>query len=111
MPAGWLAGTLARLGDTSRAAEIVRKMGDSPAPVMGRALYHLLCSETDEAADWYEKAIEQREPFALIFAPAPCNQVLRESPRWPKLAKMAAAIEPRFPKATQTALIVYARKR
>ena len=32
-------------------------------------------------------------------------------PRWPRLAKMAAALEPRLPKATQTALIVYARKR
>ena len=83
-----IAGSLAHTGDKSRAAEIIRQMGASPTPVMGRVLYHLLCSETDEAADWYEKAIEQREPFALIIAAAPCNRVLRESPRWPALAKM-----------------------
>jgi tetratricopeptide (TPR) repeat protein len=88
LPAGCLAGLLVRKGDRRRAAEIVQTMGDSPMPIMGRVLYHLLCSEADEAADWYEKVIEAREPFALIFAAAPVNRCLRESPRWPKLAKM-----------------------
>jgi len=85
---GILAGALVRIGNKSRAAEIMRLMGDSPAPLFGRVLYHLLCSETDAAADWYERTIEQREPFALIFAAAPVNKPLRESPRWAKLAKM-----------------------
>jgi hypothetical protein len=51
-------------------------------------LYHLLCEETDAAADWYAKMIELREPFAIVFASAPIVKVLRESPRWPALAKM-----------------------
>jgi len=37
---------------------------------MERAIEHdplnLLCSETEPAADWYERAIEQRDPFALV---------------------------------------------
>ena len=63
-------------------------MGEAPLPVWGRVEYHLLGSELDAAADWYEKMIEQREPFAVIFASAPNVKALRESPRWPKLAKM-----------------------
>lgn len=30
---------------------------------------------------------------------------------WPRLARAVAAVEPRLPKATQTALVIYARKR
>ncbi len=63
-------------------------MGDAPLPLIGRVLYHVLCLEMDAAADWYERRIEQREPFAVIFADGPICRPLRESPRWPKLAKM-----------------------
>jgi hypothetical protein len=42
----------------------------------------------DAAADWYEKAVAQRELFAIIFASAPMIKDLRLTPRWPKLAKM-----------------------
>ena len=85
---GILAGALVRIGNKSRAAEIVRLMGDSPAPLFGRVLFHLLCSEPDAAADWYERAIEQREPVAALNASAGFLKPLRASPRWPKLAKM-----------------------
>ena len=34
----------------------------------GAGLYHLVRREGDFAADWYEKAIEEREPFAVIYA-------------------------------------------
>jgi hypothetical protein len=30
-----------------------------------------LCSEIDAAADWYEKMILGRDPFAVVFAAAP----------------------------------------
>jgi len=87
-PIGLLAGALVRAGDKVRAAELIRQMGESPLPGWGRVLYHLLSSEIDAAADWYEKMIEQREPFAIIFARAPVCKELRESPRWPRLARM-----------------------
>jgi hypothetical protein len=63
-------------------------MGDRPNPVWGRINYHLLCSEIDAAADWYERAIQERDPFAVVFASIPWGKDLRESPRWPRLAKM-----------------------
>jgi len=85
---GMLAGLLVRTGENLRAAELLRQMGDAPPSAFGRVLYHLICSEIDEAADWYEKAIEQREQFAIVFALAPITQELRESHRWPRLASL-----------------------
>ena len=49
--------------------------------------YHLLCSEIDAAADWYERAIQERDPFAVAFACIPYDKGLRESLRWPRLAR------------------------
>jgi TolB-like protein/predicted Ser/Thr protein kinase/Tfp pilus assembly protein PilF len=85
-PRGILAGTLFQLGEKERAAELIREMGDTPLPVWGRVLYHLLASELDAAADWYEKMIEHREPFAVLFARSPLTEPLRQSPRWQKIA-------------------------
>lgn len=87
-PTGMLAGALARVGEKTRAGELIRQMGNEPLPVLGRVIYHVLCSEMDAAADWYEKMIEVRDPFAVIFADGPLFKPLRESPRWPKLARM-----------------------
>jgi hypothetical protein len=36
-------------------------MGDAPLPVWGRVLYHLLCSEIDAAADWFETMLRWRK--------------------------------------------------
>ena len=87
-PLGLLAGTLLQLGEKDRAAELIREMGDTPLPVWGRVLYHLLASELDAAADWYEKMIEHREPFAVLFARSPLTEPLRRSPRWSKIAAL-----------------------
>lgn len=88
MPAGVLAAACIRAGEMDRAVEVLREMGDSPTPPWGRVEYHLFCGEIDAAADWYEKSIEQRDPFAVVFASAPIGKDLRHSPRWPRLAKM-----------------------
>jgi serine/threonine-protein kinase len=88
MPTGVLAGALACVGEKSRARELVREMGETPLPLWGRVEYHLLCSEIDEAADWYEQMIEQRDPFAIVFAHAPVGRALRQNARWSKLAGM-----------------------
>jgi tetratricopeptide (TPR) repeat protein len=85
---GMLAGALVRVGDKTRAERLIREMGEVPRPIFGRVLYHVLCSETEPAADWYERAIEQRDPFALVFANGPLGSTFRQSARWPKLARM-----------------------
>jgi len=88
MPAGLLAGTLIHLEDRTRAEVLIREMGETPRPLIGRVLYHVLCSDVDQAADWYERAINARDPFALVFAATPLVADLRQSPRWWKLARM-----------------------
>jgi eukaryotic-like serine/threonine-protein kinase len=85
---GLRAGLLVQAGEKARAEEFVQQLENAPGATYGRVLYHLMCSEMDAAADWYEKAIEQRELFAIIFASAPIMSGLRATPRWSKLAKM-----------------------
>ena len=93
---GMLAGALVRIGEHARAEQMIRELGDTPHPLFGRVLYHWVCEETDLAADWYERAINGRDPFALVFADGPLGSAFRASSRWPKLASMmnltAAAI-------------------
>jgi serine/threonine protein kinase len=83
--AGVLAAILTRTGERDRAAELRRELKDA-API-GMVVYHILCSELDAAADWYEKCIEQREPFAVMYARTAIAAPLRSSARWPALAK------------------------
>jgi hypothetical protein len=52
----------------------------------GAGLYHLVRREGDFAADWYEKAIEEREPFAVIYARSNLLHPIHEAGRWRSLA-------------------------
>jgi serine/threonine-protein kinase len=88
MPTGNLAAALFLRGDAARAREMIRLMGDAPVPVWGRVLYHLHALEIDAAADWYERMIEERDAFAIVYANAPITKALRESDRWPRLAAL-----------------------
>ena len=67
---------------------LIREMGDSPTPIWGRAWYHLLCGEVDAVAYWYEKMIDARDMFAVVYAASPYTAALRSSPHWPRLAHM-----------------------
>ena len=80
---GTLAGILRCTGKVDRAEEMVRKLmpGDSFGAPFGISNYYLVCGETDKAADWLVRTVEQRHPLATIFLP-----LLRSSPRWPALA-------------------------
>jgi tetratricopeptide (TPR) repeat protein len=80
--AGLLAGIYARTGNPERADALLVEMKPG-----GRAVYHTLCSELDLAADWYKKAVEQGELMGL-FVSANLLKPLRDSPRWPELARM-----------------------
>jgi tetratricopeptide (TPR) repeat protein len=88
MGAGFYAATLVRVGEKDRAAALIREMGDTPTPIWGRAWYHLLCSEVEEAAHWYREMIKARELFAPIYANSLYTVELRASRHWPGLAAM-----------------------
>ncbi len=89
--AGVLAGLLVRSGDRARVAEIIGGLGDgraNSAPV-AFAIFHLLCGEVEKAAEWTERALEQKHPLVsmLLLAP-PWKPLLQTSSHWPKLAKV-----------------------
>ena len=86
--AGLFAGLLAQVGQPQRGEELMRRLENAHTGPFSRVFFHLLRSEIDLAADWYEKSIEERELFAIIFAPAPITVPLRESARWARLATL-----------------------
>ena len=81
------AGLLAQAGQAARGEELMHEVGHT-ANAFCRVFYHVLRSELEQAAEWYEKSIERRELFALICAKAPITRALRESPYWPRLSKL-----------------------
>ena len=94
MGTGFLAASLVRLGQRDRAEALLREMGDAPTPIWGRVWHHLLCSEIDAAADWYEKMIAAREMFAPVYANSLYTAELRTSSRWARLARMMNLADP-----------------
>ena len=57
-------------------------------PARGMAIFHTCCGQIDLAADWIEKAIEERDPHAPPLLQNAIGEPLRLSPRWPKLAAL-----------------------
>jgi hypothetical protein len=49
-------------------------------------IFHTICDEVDTAADWCEKAIEERDSEIPYMLQSALGEPLRASPRWPKLA-------------------------
>jgi tetratricopeptide (TPR) repeat protein len=88
LASGWLAAMLWQRGERARANDIIMKMGDSPMPLWGRVVYHLLILDLDAAADWYERMIDARDPFALVYARTSIVEPLRAHHRWPALAAL-----------------------
>lgn len=88
---GLLAGVLARSGDQARAQEVLRALGDGQAhgAPCGFAMFHFLCSEIEQAAEWTEKAIEQKDQrVPMLLLSPPYGPMLRASSRWPALARI-----------------------
>ena len=85
---GLLAAVLRLSGDTRRAEEILGTLGDgrSYGAPSGFAICYVLCSEHDKAADWAEKAIEQRDPRIPVFLRT-FETIWRSSPRWAALLR------------------------
>ena len=83
-----LAALLRRSGSSEgapleRLLDDAQGIGDAPA----RAIFHLLCGNVDQGADWAEKAIDQRDLSISIYLRFVVSKSLRASPRWPKIAK------------------------
>ena len=87
---GVLAGLLVRTGQKSRGEEIRAKLGDGRiyGSGVGIALFHFHAGETDRAADWIEKVIEERHPLAAGLLRGPIGQAIRKTSRWSALARM-----------------------
>jgi hypothetical protein len=84
-----LAGVLRRTGDTQRADEMLRKLqpADALGVPLGLAIYHWVLQEFDAEADWFEKAIEQRDPISSILLRFWFGAPLRSTPRWGPLMR------------------------
>ncbi len=83
---GQLAALLVRAGATRRADALIERLrsGKEYGASTGLAVFHAMCGEFDQAAEWAERAIEERYPlFVRMLGP-----LLRSSPRWTALAKL-----------------------
>ena len=87
---GLLAALLRRNGDEEESRSIAKELGSGEALGDARthALFHLICGEIEQAADWVEKAIEQRDSSMRFYLGFVICKGLRSSDRWPKIAKM-----------------------
>ena len=86
---GSLAGALALTGDTKRADELLQTLGPPTTQGVPAAwmMWHLIQGETDKAADWFEKALDQRDVAAGFYVKLGLSGAFRRSSRWPALAK------------------------
>ena len=84
---GRYAGLLASRGNRSQAEEVIGKLKQAPesysAP-RGLFFFYFLQGDVDQAAEWVEKSIEQRDVLVQVYARRCC----RSSSRWPRLAKL-----------------------
>jgi hypothetical protein len=52
----------------------------------GRVVYDLGIGALDAAAESYGRMLDERDPFALVYAMSDTTKPLRSHPRWPALA-------------------------
>ena len=79
--AGLLAGLCQVMGQGSRAAELMERVASRPnGAALGFAIYHTACSDFDRAVEYFEKAIEERDPMAVFVATDPFWEGVRSHP-------------------------------
>ncbi len=81
---GLLAGMLICTGNAGRAEELLQKLQEEHQASQGFFLFHLACGEPDQAADGFEKLIEQRS--SAVGAYFRFAQASYPSPRWAAVA-------------------------
>ena len=84
--AGYLATALRQAGHDEEAERVLATMGPTPRPLWGLVRHELMVGSLDTAADLFERMIEERDPFALVYAISEATQPLRQHPRWPAIA-------------------------
>ncbi len=85
---GGLAGLLMRAGRNKSAEELLDRLGDGKgygAP-LGFLSYYFLLGKPEQAAEWMEKAIEERHLLVPLYVRTPLAKPLLESSDWPALA-------------------------
>lgn len=77
---------LFRSGATSRALTLIEglKSGKENGAPTGLAVFYAMCGEFDRAAEWAERAIEERYQEVVKAL----DSLLRRTPVWPALAKL-----------------------
>jgi serine/threonine-protein kinase len=87
---GLYAGLLIRAGRMDEGEKLVRNLrpGEAYGASAGVALFHTCQGQLDLAADWFEKAIEERNSLVVLVLQSAIGEQLRASPRWPKLASL-----------------------
>ena len=91
--AGVFAGLLRRNGDDAESQSIAKTIGRGKAlgDARTQSIFHLLCGEVDEGADWAEKAINEHDlsmrMIYLRFVASGSSGKMRVSYRWPKIAQ------------------------
>jgi TolB-like protein len=89
---GQFAGLLARTGQAERAEELTRRLrpGEAFGTPCGLATYYLMLGELDNAADWFERSIEQRDLGVVLALAAGAfgGHMMWTSPRWPRLSAL-----------------------
>ena len=87
---GLYAGLLIRGGRAGEGEKLVRNLRPEEAygASAGMALFHTCQGHVDRAADWFEKAIEERNSLVVLVLQSAIGEQLRASPRWPKLASL-----------------------
>ena len=90
MSIGLYAGVLVRTGQAGQGKELAQKLGsgETYGAATGWAIFHTCCGEIDLAADWYEKAIEDRDSLVFSMLQSAIGAPVRASSRWPKLAAL-----------------------
>lgn len=88
---GLFAGLLRHAGDARRATQLYDELlpGDQYGAAMGLSLFHVGCSEMDLAAEWADKAVEQRDTrmiFLISLMRAFQPETLHSSVRWHAIA-------------------------
>ena len=76
-------------GNHQRAEELIQKVRSRPEHwgAFWMCRYHALCGDLDAASDWFDKAIEHRDPFVILSLSDPLLAPLRAHSRWPELMK------------------------
>ena len=84
-----LAGLLHQSGEENEAERLMSAMCAGPGlECHARSVYHLLCGDTDEGADWAEKALAERDYVMMFYLQFAVSKGLRTSSRWPRIAEM-----------------------